>query len=203
MCDVVGVVKDVSELSSITTKATQRQLSKRELGIVDKTGFSVRLTLWGKQAEQFAHMDQPVIAFRGVKVGDFGGRSLSMVSSSSMMVEPDIPESHELRGWFDQQGAHAEFQSYNSSMAGVGGGGAGSFKPHEFRTIQQARDEGLGQGEQPNYFNLRGTVVFIKGDNLSYPACPTDRCNKKVVKEDDHAWRCEKCEKVHEAPEYR
>lgn len=65
---------------------------------------SVRLTLWGRQAENFnaagPNADgQPIIAFKGVRVGDFNGRSLSMVSSSSMMVDPDIGEAHALRGW--------------------------------------------------------------------------------------------------------
>ena len=50
------------------------QISKRELTLVDKSGFSVRLTLWGKQAEQYNVEDIPVIAFKGVKVGDFGGK---------------------------------------------------------------------------------------------------------------------------------
>lgn len=201
-CDVIGVVKDVSEVSTIVAKATQRVIPKREVSLVDRSGFSIRLTLWGKTAEEFSAPDQPVIAFRGVKVGDFGGRSLSMVSSSTMMTEPDIQEAHELRGWYDNQGAHSDFQTYTSSSVGASGG-AGAFRPHEFRTVQQARDEGLGHGESPDYFNLRATIVFLKNETLSYPACPTDRCNKKVVKEDDNAWRCEKCEKVHEAPEYR
>jgi len=48
-------------------------MQKRDLTIVDKSNFSIRLTLWGKQAEQFDQDDHPVIAFKGVKVGDFGG----------------------------------------------------------------------------------------------------------------------------------
>lgn len=68
---------------------------------------SVRLTLWGRTAENFnpggtaedGSATQPVIAFKGVRVGDFGGRSLSMMSSSTMMVDPDIDEAHKLRGW--------------------------------------------------------------------------------------------------------
>jgi replication factor A1 len=44
------------------------------LTLVDKYGFSVRLTL-GKQAELYSVEDEtPVIAFKGVKVGDFGGK---------------------------------------------------------------------------------------------------------------------------------
>lgn len=31
------------------------------------------MTIWGRQAETFTADDLPVIAFKGVKVGDFGG----------------------------------------------------------------------------------------------------------------------------------
>ena len=67
---------------------------------MDETTYSVRLTLWGKQAEQFIAEAQAVAAFKGVKVGDFGGRSLSMVSGSTMTINPDIPAAHFLRGWY-------------------------------------------------------------------------------------------------------
>ena len=50
------------------------QIPKRELTLVDRSGFSVRMTLWGKQAEQYNVEDSPVIAFKGVRVGDFGGK---------------------------------------------------------------------------------------------------------------------------------
>ena len=88
--DVIAIVKDVAPLSEITSKAQNRtvrdssvfygrvylnsfQIPKRELTLVDKSGYSVRLTLWGKQAEQYNSEGTPVIAFKGVKVGDFGG----------------------------------------------------------------------------------------------------------------------------------
>jgi len=47
--------------------------------LVDQSGYSVRLTLWGKQAEQFQASDSPIVAFKGVKVGDFGGKSPVLV----------------------------------------------------------------------------------------------------------------------------
>lgn len=53
-----------------------RQVTKRELTLVDRSGFSVRLTLWGEQAKKYTATDQPVIAVKGVKVGDFGGAYL-------------------------------------------------------------------------------------------------------------------------------
>jgi replication factor A1 len=50
------------------------QTQKRDLVVVDSTKFSVRLTLWGKQAEQFGAPVDSVIAFKGVRVGDFSGK---------------------------------------------------------------------------------------------------------------------------------
>src|SRR5271154_6234998 len=42
--DVVGILKDVGETSQIVAKTTSKPYDKRELGLVDQTGFSVRLT---------------------------------------------------------------------------------------------------------------------------------------------------------------
>lgn len=209
-CDVIGVVENVGDLGEIITKATQRPVAKRELTIVDQSQMSVRLTLWGKQAENFAGADdKPVIAFKGVKVGDFGGRSLSMFSSSTMIVNPDIPEAHGIRGWYDNEGTGAQFRSYSTAgLAGGAGAPAGGAAPganlSERRTIGQVKDEGLGMsGEKPDYFNTRATVVYIKQENLYYTACPSDNCNKKVNQEPDGSWRCEKCDTTYPEPEYR
>lgn len=56
---------------------------------MDKSQYSVRLTLWGKQAEQFVAENQPVIAFKGVKVGDFGGESRTTAAASAVAYPDD------------------------------------------------------------------------------------------------------------------
>ncbi len=197
-CDVLGVVKDNGELSEITAKATQRQIKKRELSICDRSGYTVRVTLWGRTAETWQDTDNGVFAFKGAKVGDFGGRTLSMGGQSNITAEPDIPEAHALRGWFDTEGKNVGFQTYSSS-----GGGAGTFKATETKTLEQVKTEDLGMTDKADYFNCRATITHIKSDNLSYPACPSANCNKKVSMEDENVWRCEKCETTYEAPEYR
>ncbi|KAG6917933.1 hypothetical protein DXG01_000370 [Tephrocybe rancida] len=184
-CDVIAIVKEIP---------------KRELMLVDQSGFSVRLTLWGKQAEQYNADDFPVIAFKGVKVGDFGGRSLSMFSSSTMTINPDIEECFALRGWYDSAGAGQSFQAH-SNVAG-GGGAGGGFKREEMRSLHDVKEAQLGQQDKVDYFSTRATIMHIKADNICYPACPTVGCNKKVV-EVNGSWRCEKCNKSFEAPEYR
>lgn len=209
-CDVIGIVDEIGDVNEIISKASQKAITKRELTLVDQSGMSVRLTLWGKTAEQFdSSLNKPVIAFKGVKVGDFGGRSLSMFSSSTMMVDPDIPEAHGLRGWYDNEGNQTTgnfktFAALGLGGLGAGAGGAAGTNKSERRTIVQAKDQGLGMsGEKPDYFNLRATVIYIKQENLYYPACPSQGCNKKVTMEDDSAWRCEKCDATYAAPEYR
>ena len=64
-------------------------MQKRDLTLVDKSQYSVRLTLWGKQAETFAADDLPVIAFKGVKVSDFGGKYESVAIRLSPYIIKD------------------------------------------------------------------------------------------------------------------
>lgn len=51
------------------------------------------------QADRFDGSRQPVLAIKGARVSDFGGRSLSVLSSSTIIMNPDIPEAYKLRGW--------------------------------------------------------------------------------------------------------
>ncbi|KAH7911406.1 hypothetical protein BJ138DRAFT_1179561, partial [Hygrophoropsis aurantiaca] len=199
-CDVIGIVKEVGPIGEITSKATNRTIPKRELTLVDKSQFSVRLTLWGKQAEQFQADDLPVVAFKGVKVGDFGGRSLSMMSASIMSIAPDIEEAHLLRGWYDGMGNEQSFQSH--SAASMGGSSFGTFNRAEVRDLKDVKESQLGMQDKAEFFSTRATIMHIKGENIAYPACPTQGCNKKVT-ETNGEWRCEKCDKSFEHPEHR
>lgn len=50
--------------------------SKRELTLVDRSNSSIRLTLWGGRAEAYKdHRNNLVIALKGVKVGEFQGKT--------------------------------------------------------------------------------------------------------------------------------
>ncbi|CDO73580.1 hypothetical protein BN946_scf185014.g50 [Trametes cinnabarina] len=197
ICDVIGIVKEVGELSAITSKATNKEIPKRELTVVDKSGFSVRVTLWGKQAEQYNATDQPVVAFKGAKVGDFQGRSLSIMSSSSLYINPDIPEAHLLRGWYDSIGAEQTYQSHTNAMSN---GGGVSFDRAEIMCLHDVKTSDMGLSDRVDTFCSRATIMHIRNENIAYPACPA--CGKKVVQMGDN-WRCEKCDKSYPKPEYR
>lgn len=197
--DLVGVIKDVGEVSQITSKSTGKPYDKREISLVDNSGFSVRMTLWGNTAQSFEGDPDQVVAFKGVKVSDFGGRSCSLLSSGTMAINPDIDEAHRLKGWYDAQGNTADFTTHSSTMGTTNAGG----RKDVYKTTKQVQDENLGMSEQADYFTLKATVVYIKSDNIAYPACQSEGCNKKIVEINPGEWRCERCDKSFEKPQYR
>jgi len=194
--DVIGVLKEVHEVSQIVSKSTGKPYDKRELTLVDDSGYSVRVTIWGKTATGFDARPESVVAFKGMKVSDFGGRSLSLLSSGTMSLDPDIPEAHKLKGWYDSAGRADNFASHTSMATGGASG-----RTDETKCISQVKSENLGL-EDAVYFTLKATIVYIKQDNFCYPACRNEGCKKKVTDMGDGSWRCEKCDVSHPSPEY-
>ncbi|KAF9349825.1 Replication factor A protein 1, partial [Mortierella sp. AD094] len=196
--DVVAIVKDIGEVSNNISQKTNRPVVKRDLTLVDNTGFTTRLTLWGNQAESFAVSgSNPVIAFKGVSVSNYGGKSLNAFGGSTFKLNPEITEAFKLRSWFDQQGQSTNFQSHTSEYSPSNATPRMTFD--EFKNASANLDP-----MQQLYFETKGTVVMMsKTENtFYYPACPTPNCNKKVT-EDSNGWRCEKCNLTHPEPEYR
>lgn len=116
-----------------------------------------------------------------------------------MESNPDIPEAHALRGWYDAGGNSTEFKSQTSNFTG----GTGVFNRDEVRFFNDVRESELGMhGDKPEFFAARGTIMHIRSENLAYPACQTQGCNKKVIEQHD-GWRCERCDRSWEKPSYR
>uniref|UniRef100_A0A3P8W1P0 Replication protein A subunit n=1 Tax=Cynoglossus semilaevis TaxID=244447 RepID=A0A3P8W1P0_CYNSE len=186
--DVIGVCKSVDEVTRLTTK-TNREVSKRTLALMDMSGKVVNVTLWGEEAEQFDGTGQPVLAIKAAKLSDFGGRSLSASFSSTLVVNPDIPEAYKLRSCYDKEGHAMEAHSL-TEVRGAGGGGYINWK-----MLSDIKTEHLGHGEKADYFTCLATIVYLRKENCLYQACPSQDCNKKVVDQQNGMYRCEKCDK--------
>jgi replication factor A1 len=193
--DVIGVITEDQGVSEIVSKATGKPAKKRELMIVDDSLKSVRLTLWDTLAEEFDSSGFPVCAFKGIRVNDFNGRTLSLGGGGTCKKNPDIPEAQKLHKWYADKGSNASFDAYTSSMMGGDMGRVASKL-----TLQQAKTQNLGGSDKADYFSFKGTVVFVKSENPAYPGCP--ECKKKLLME-ENGWRCEKCQKTYPAPEYK
>ncbi|XP_065372196.1 replication protein A 70 kDa DNA-binding subunit [Calliphora vicina] len=195
--DCVGVCKEVSDLQVFTSKNTNKEFKKRDLVLVDTSDAAVTLTIWGDDAVNFDGHVQPVILVKGARVSEFnGGKTLSLGNGSVMKINPDIPECHKLRGWFDNGGGENITNSV-SARTGAGGGGYST----EWRTFHEARN--LGTGDKPDFFQTKAVVHLIKSQNAYYKACPQPECNKKVVDENNGHYRCEKCNAVFPNFKYR
>lgn len=116
-----------------------------------------------------------------------------------MQINPDLEECFALRGWYDSSGAQQSFQAH--SNPGTTGSFGGGFNRAEMRTLFDVKQQSVSD-DKGLFFSTRATIMHIKADNLSYPACPSKDCNKKVV-EENGGYRCEKCDKSYPAPEHR
>jgi replication factor A1 len=116
-----------------------------------------------------------------------------------MQIDPPIQECYSLRGWYDDQGAGMQFQS--KTILGGGGPSVG-FNRAEARSLHDIKESELGMGDKPDFFSTRATIVHIRGDNISYPACTSQGCSKKMTQEGD-SWVCDKCGNRADAPDYR
>ncbi|XP_005109695.1 replication protein A 70 kDa DNA-binding subunit [Aplysia californica] len=193
--DVVGIVKVCNDVGTVIGRQSQKEITKRDLQIVDQSGVAVNLTLWGEDAVKFDGQGYPVVAVKGARVSDFSGRSLSVSGASQMMVNPDIKESHVLRGWFESEGRDLSFSTFQSEGGSAGGNST------NWKIFQQVKNENLGQGDKADYYTAKGTVMFMKKDNCMYQACPTAECNKKLIDQGNGLYRCEKCNR--EFPNYK
>ena len=99
LVDIIGICKSYEDSTKITVKSNNREVAKRNIYLMDMSGKVVTTTLWGEDTDKFDGSRQPVMAIKGARVSDFGGRSLSVLSSSTVIMNPDIPEAYKLRGW--------------------------------------------------------------------------------------------------------
>lgn len=181
--DVIGICKSSTDCTTIVSSRTQKELTKREVNLVDQSNTEVALTLWGTKAETFDSSSNPVVCVKGAKVSDFNSVSLSTLSSSVVQINPDLNQAHDLKGWFDSEGANLQTNSLTQSgMRGGGEMGIGT----NLKMVGEVKRENLGFGVdgKPEYYSTSGYISLIQKDKALYQACTQVNdgkpCNKKV-----------------------
>jgi len=188
--DIIGVCKNAADVMNIVSRAG-KELTKREIFLVDKSQKEICLTLWGTTASNFESSGNPIVAAKGCRVSDFNGVSLS---GGDIMVNPDMDQAHELKGWWDNEGHNVATQSLTvvGQRSGMDGGGV-------TKMIGEVKQENLGYGsDRGEYYGTSGTVTFFSKDKALYKSCGKEveagkNCMKKVLEQGDGTYRCEKC----------
>jgi len=74
LVDVIGIIKSVDPVTSITKRDTNQSLDKRDIHIVDDTNTLVTVTLWAEKARDFdASSEHSSIAIKGAAVREYQG----------------------------------------------------------------------------------------------------------------------------------
>ncbi|CAL9729345.1 replication factor A protein 1 [Monosporozyma unispora] len=199
--DVIGIIQTVNPHFELTSKAGKK-FDRRDITIVDDSNYSITVGLWNQLALDFNLPEGSVVAIKGVRVSDFGGKSLTMGFSSTLVPNPEIPEAYDLKGWYDTKGHDSKFTSLQQDIGTVNSANAAKYIGQRI-TLAKAFADNLGRSEKGDYFSVKAVVSFLKADKFAYPACSNENCNKKVIQQGDDTWRCEKCETNNAAPQWR
>lgn len=191
ICDVLGIAQEISPLSEFTSKAG-RALTKLEVSLIDESNASIRITVWNEKAKeldaQVRGLQSPIIAVKGAKVSEWGGRTLGTGHGSQVLVNPDLQETQSLRQWFDNGGA----ANVTSLSGGAGGGSRKQTSFKDRHTLASITELGLGKGEgKGDYVDVEASIAYINKEKMWYEACPVEGNNKKVVQQSDGTWLCE------------
>ena len=215
--DVLGVLNEVRDVQNIHTKAG-KDMVKREVLLTDQSGIGgascIELTLWGDKAEKTDLAVGQVLAVKGAKVSEWNTRSLGLQQSSSVQLDPELPEAHQLRGWWEGGGRAAQPTMLSERGRGSGGGQGQQLAADTDLTLRHAVSSLKGGEGAPDAALDGSSLLVVKAcvkhirtdpEKLSYPACRNQRdsrqCNKKLDNSSG-SWTCQACG-PQDAPEYR
>ncbi|XP_016337159.1 replication protein A 70 kDa DNA-binding subunit-like [Sinocyclocheilus anshuiensis] len=177
--DVIAVCKNTEDMTRIMTK-NSREVSKRNIQLMDMSGRVIQLTMWGNDAETF----------------DGSGHVGVVVTVLLYCQYFWLCVIWHFKIMYDKEGHAIDGQSM-TELRGPGGGGGNT----NWKTLVEVKNEHLGHGDKADYFSCIATIVYIRKENCLYQACPSKDCNKKVVDQQNGMYRCEKCDK--EFPDFK
>ena len=202
LVDILVVVKSVGDPASVVLKKIGKERLKCDLTVVDDSGVEINLTVWGDRAREAPIKygnDQPVVAFRHVRVSNYGGKSLSTTSGGMAVVAPSMAETGELQAWW-QKGREAKARSL--SIISAVGEKLDSFSSR--KDIKCIKIDKMGMGDKPDWLLFKGTLTSLEKDKEGgawYTACVNadEPCKNrsKVNQMPDMNWLCNKCQEIY------
>eukprot|EP01069_Polyplicarium_translucidae_P005542 Polyplicarium_translucidae@DN2807_c0_g1_i4.p1 len=177
--DVLAVIVNGGTINSITLKTGEAK-DKRDWTLLDESGYTIDLTLWGEKCrlvDEAMLSQHPVVALKGAKVDEYQGRKLSVSFETKIDVNPDLPQTAKLIRWFQERGESTQITSLSRA-----GGPSRDMERSTLSQINQAvtapsaaaalEDKGL-------WFSTIATLHrFDTERRYFWIACPD--CNKKV-----------------------
>lgn len=208
--DLLGIVMECSPLGEIISKKN-KPVKRRTVVVRDDTDLAIEVTLWGTiaAANEFETNDPTklkVVAFKGLEVTNFGGKSLSMSFGGSLTTSPDIKEAKDLKVWWDTVADQKQTPTLLTNGSKKGG-----ISDEVRATIEEIETQKLGYGDKPDYVTLRVNITQFQWSMERLPwykACQKEvnngpegtarACAKKVEENEDGQYICVGCGPVHD-----
>eukprot|EP00917_Polyrhabdina_sp_WS-2016_P010652 GHVP01023471.1.p1 GENE.GHVP01023471.1~~GHVP01023471.1.p1 ORF type:complete len:580 (+),score=100.40 GHVP01023471.1:45-1784(+) len=212
MVDILGVVIGHSDVQVIQLKQGGGK-EKRDVTVLDQSGSSIDLTLWGSWATDLSNdilQRNPLISVKAAKVDDYYGKRLSNSFSSHIELDPNLPEAAHLKKWFNFEGQKIKpvsLTTQNTSTATAPKVNIAELTRQASLSsnADQVEDKGM-------YFTVIATLFHIitEGRRIFWVSCPD--CRKKVKaigesnfsggvqQDDDIQYFCETCNKSVSTP---
>ncbi|KAJ2884766.1 Replication factor A protein 1 [Coemansia aciculifera] len=189
LVDVLGAVKQSMKIYPTTTRF--RKTTKRDLLVVDMSGYEVRITLWGDMAENYSAPDGSIVAFKGAIVKDYGGRTLSASEWRLMAVNPDIPAAHALHNWYNAEGGCMKFESFGDYVNSDGS--TVDLEP-PLMMVAEANALATQVTGTIEFFYVKAAITNIHMDDFFYKSCTDKDCAEEVTKvAKSGKWHCKVC----------
>ena len=194
--DVIGIVDDPGIMSMITLRSGE-QKEKKNIKLLDDTGYSVDITLWGQNALDIQVNKGDIVIFQDVIVKEYNGKFLSFTSNSKLLSKiPDHPRYKDIllyknktREGNIEAKSLTEQKDYQIKIYKIG-------QIIDYMNTQNVYSDSK-QG-----FNCIAYLIRVSG-NFFYESCENETCMKKVTKTNEGLYYCDKCNKMNAKPRYR
>lgn len=191
--DVLGVVTDIYGVCTIRRK-DGFEVNKQTVQLRDMSGYSIDAIFWGDNfnavsqeiSSLCATENNPIIAIKSARVGEFNGKNIGTSTRSIILVDPDIEEARALKSWFKKEGSTVASTSLTTR----------SPFGHQQKKITIYDIYNMDFLEKPTFFQLKGTITKIGMDSFYYISCPSivgkKKCMKKLIPQNTGMWFCPK-----------
>lgn len=194
--DIIGVVISTSPMSTIRRRDGSKTLRKT-ITLKDMSGYSIDATLWGEHCDSIGqHLAEiqssnqaPTIAVKGGRIVDLYRRTIGIVSTSNVILNPELPYSTQLKAWFSDTSFNASSPSVSRNYNNF------SVKANQQNMISKLNT--IQSYEKAEWVTVFGTITNINVNDfyfLSYPMSFNGmQCMKRVIYHSNDLWHCTKC----------
>ncbi|KAL0236768.1 hypothetical protein PCE1_000166 [Barthelona sp. PCE] len=196
--DLCVYIYNINEPVSLISKKTQSEIFKRDLEVLDISGFRSSITLWGKYVDEPPAVET-IQCFKGLRSSTFRGQVTFSLSQSGSFVSTPIEEVIALKEAIASGKLHPDqCQELRTEEEGgfTPGNNPGSFRNSVVKTIELNDFNDYEPERQVAFRRVKGVITSIDGynDKYWYEMCPNEGCRKRVRLQDDGSYLCEKCQ---------